>query len=502
MAKHAAGTLLTGITLTRDASVPLHRQLYAHLREAILTQRLPPGARLPSTRMLAHEMDVSRYTVVDAFQQLLTEGYLEGKVGAGTFVTRTLPDALLHAFRPVPVAAAPRQESHATSRRSREQMALGWHDVFTRRTQQRLSVFQVGLPALESFPHDQWGHLVAQCGRRRPAALYDYLPPAGYVPLREAIAAYLCTARGVRCTAEQIIVVNGSQQGVALTAQVLLDPGEAVWMEEPGYLGAKGALAGSGARVVPVPLDAEGLDIQAGQARCAEARLAFVTPSHQFPLGVTMSLKRRLELLDWAHQRGAWIIEDDYDSEYRYVGRPLTALQGLDAAGRVIYVGTFSKVLFPALRLGYVVVPPDLVEAFTAARVCADMHAPGLEQVVLAEFMAAGHFTRHIRRMRLLYAERQEALVEAARPLPGWLQVRPAEAGMHLLGWLPPGSDDAALARLAAQHQVVTPPLSRFFMEPSPRRALVFGYTGASIPAMREGIRRLDAAFARAKIAQ
>jgi GntR family transcriptional regulator / MocR family aminotransferase len=331
-----------------------------------------------------------------------------------------------------------------------------------------------------------------------PVSLRGYQDPEGYAPLRRAIASYLAAARGVHCTTEQVIVVNGSQQGIALTAQVRLNPGDAVWMEDPGYPGATGALLGAGACLIPVPIDAAGLEVEAGKARCPGARLAFVTPACQCPLGVTMSLQRRLALLAWASQAGAWIIEDDYDSEYRYVGRPLAALQGLDAAERVIYAGTFSKVLFPALRLGYLVVPRDLLEAFAAARLFADMHPPLLEQVVLAEFMTEGHFARHIRRMRLLYAERQAALIEAARPLSNWLDVRPSEAGMHLLGWLPGGSDDQAIAQLAAQHQVITHPLSRHCLEPSEQRALLLGYASVPIPAIREGVRRLATAFAQA----
>ena len=242
--------------------------------------------------------------------------------------------------------------------------------------------------------------------------LLGYGNPAGYWPLRREIPAHLATARAVRCDPEQVIVVSGSQQALDLASRVLLDPGDAVWIEDPGYMGARGTLAGSGARLVPVPVDEEGLVVAAGIKREPGARLACVTPSHQYPLGVTMSLTRRLELLGWAERSGAWVIEDDYDSEHRYTGRPLEALQGLDAEGRVVYVGTFSKVLFPALRLGYLVVPPDLTGAFTVARELVDRHPPTVEQAVLAEFIAAGHFGRHLRRMRALYAARQEALIE------------------------------------------------------------------------------------------
>jgi GntR family transcriptional regulator/MocR family aminotransferase len=497
MPRRSAGPILTGIMLDHDAPVPLYRQVYEAFRAAILRRQLSPGARLPSTRTLARDLGISRYTVVEAFLQLLAEGYLEGKAGSGTYVTRTVPEELLRTPRPRGAAPPLPQERRPLSQRSAVQMMLGWHLIYARRAQHRSGLaFQMGVPDLEAFPGDLWGQLVARHGRQTPPLLRGTLDPAGHQPLREAIASYLGMARGVNCTAEQVIVVSGAQQGIGVSAQVLLNPGDAAWVEEPGYFGAKGALLGAGARLVPVPIDAEGLDVEAGKARCPTARLACVTPSHQFPLGMTMSLPRRLALLDWAREAGAWVIEDDYDSEYRYVGKPLTALQGLDNAGRVIYVGTFSKVLFPALRLGYLVVPRDLTDAFLAARLFADMHPPGLEQMVLAEFITKGHFARHIRRMRTLYAERQAALVEAARPLSGALDVRPAEAGMHLLGWLPVGSDDQAIAQLGERYQVATRPLSRFFLEPSAQRALLLGYAAVPIPAIREGVQRLAAAFA------
>jgi GntR family transcriptional regulator/MocR family aminotransferase len=301
----------------------------------------------------------------------------------------------------------------------------------------------------------------------------------------------------VRCTADQVIVVSGSQQALDLAARVLLDPGDAVWVEDPGYRGARGALAAAGATLVPVPVDDEGLDVAAGIAQCPAARLACVTPSHQYPLGVTMSAARRLALLEWAAQADAWIVEDDYDSEYRYAGPPLTALQGLDTQGRVIYMGTFSKVLFPALRLGYVVVPPDLVDPFISARALSDRHPPTLEQAVLADFMADGHFARHIRRMRLLYAERQEVLVRtAARRLEGLLDVPPSPAGMHLLGWTPPGVPDHWAATQAATKGVETPPLSAYRLTPGGRAGLLLGYTALDAPTMRRGVDRLAQALA------
>jgi len=310
------------------------------------------------------------------------------------------------------------------------------------------------------------------------------------------ISAYLGATRAVRCTWEQVIVVSGSQQALDLAARVLLDPGDAAWVEDPGYAGARGALLGAGARLVPVPVDGDGLDVAAGAQLGAGARLAYVSPSHQYPLGVTMSLSRRLALLGWASRSGAWVLEDDYDSEYRYTGRPLEALQGLDPEGCVIYLGTFSKVLFPALRLGYLVVPPELVDPFTAARELVDRQSPSVEQAVLAEFIAEGHFARHVRRMRVLYAERQATLVEAAaRELSGALDVRPAEAGMHLVGWLPGGTDDREASRRAAAEGVEATALSLHGIEPPQRRGLLLGYAAVGEEEIRAGVRRLAASL-------
>jgi GntR family transcriptional regulator / MocR family aminotransferase len=291
-------------------------------------------------------------------------------------------------------------------------------------------------------------------------------------------------------------VVSGSQQALDLAARVLLDPGDAVWVEDPGYMGARGALSGAGARLVPVPVDGEGLEVAEGIAREPGARLTCVTPSHQYPLGVTMSLGRRLELLGWANRSGAWVVEDDYDSEYRYTGRPLEALQGLDGEGRVLYVGTFSKVLFPALRLGYLVVPPDLIDAFVSARELTDRHPPTVDQVVLADFISEGHFVRHLRRMRALYAGRQAALVEeAARELGGLLDVYPTAAGMHLVGWLPEGVDDREATRRAANFGVEAPPVSLYGSLPGGRGGLMLGYAAFAEGEMRGGVRRLAAAL-------
>jgi len=485
---------LVTLGLDGGSSVPRYRQLYDAIREAILAGRLRPGARLPSTRTLAAQVGSSRNTVLAAFEQLTAEGYLQGKVGAGTTVAATLPDDVLQA-EPTPTSVArARARRNALSRRGalilKSRLARAPASGGPR-------PFRMGLPALDAFPFEVWARLVARRWRRVPHQLLDYGDPAGYGPLREAIAVYLREARAVRCEAGQVIIVTGSQQGIDLTARVLFDAGDPVWVEDPGYPGARSALAAAELRIVPVPVDGEGLDVGAGAVRAPAARLVYVTPSHQYPLGVTMSLARRLALLEWARRAGAWILEDDYDSEYRYAGRPLAALQGLDSASCVIYLGTFSKVLFPALRVGYVVVPPELVDAFVAARALIDRHTPSVTQAVLADFIEEGHFARHIRRTRALYAERQAVLVEAAaQSLAGRLRVPPSETGMHLVGWLPPGADDRAASAAAAAAGVAAAPLSAFRLRSRGPGALLLGYAGLGTEEIRDGIMRLDAALA------
>jgi GntR family transcriptional regulator / MocR family aminotransferase len=488
--KHTAA--LPNIRLDAALITPLHQQLYAALRAAILAGQIVAGTRLPATRTLARELDVSRNTILDAYAQLLAEGYVEGKMGSGTYVNTALPDDLLqvHAKTTTPPKAVVNRDP------SRRGALLAATPVSISRDDGRPKVFRPGLPTFETFPFAIWARLTMRRWRNPPPELLSYGDPAGYQPLREAIADYLIAARGVRCSAEQVIVVAGSQQGLDLAARVLLDVGDKAWLEDPGYIGARGALQSAGADVVPVPVDQEGLNVAGAIARCPSARLVYITPSHQYPLGVTMSLPRRLALLEWAHSIGAWVLEDDYDSEYRYTGRPLPALQGLDTENRTVYLGTLSKTLFPSLRLGYLVVPADLVDAFIAAKALADRHAPSVEQAVLTDFISEGHFARHVRRTRLLYAERQSALVDAAtRELAGLLEVGPAEAGMHLVGYLPEGVDDQAIARQAAAHMVEAPALSAYALTPPRRGGLLLGYAAFSQAEIQQGIRRLATAL-------
>jgi GntR family transcriptional regulator/MocR family aminotransferase len=479
--------------LDRRSRVPLQRQLYDEIRTAILSGRLAPGARVPATRVLASDSGTSRNTVSGAFDQLLSEGYLEGKVGSGTYVARTLPEDLLRVMRQ-PGPSRPVVARACLSRRGR---MLGAIPVSLRSREIATEhAFRTGLPAFDEFPRALWARLGARLLRHAPAAILTYGDPAGYRPLRRAIAEYLRAARGVSCSAEQVIVTAGSQQALDLSARLLLDPGDAAWVEDPGYLGARGALRAAGVRSIPVPVDSGGLSVVEGEKRAPGARLACVTPSHQYPLGMTMPLSRRTALLAWARRHHAWIVEDDYDSEFRYSGRPLQALQGLDPIGCVIYTGTFSKVLFPSLRLGYMVVPESLVDTFVSARALADRHPPGLEQAVVAEFLAEGHFARHVRRMRTLYAERQEALVAAlGGELAGAIEASPAEAGMNLAAWLRGNASDSQLSQKAAQVGVVVTPVSAYAVEVKPRPGLLLGYAAFSTRQIREGVRKLAEIF-------
>lgn len=486
--------ILGTITLDRASDLALYRQLYDNLREAILSGRLGAGTQLPATRTLADDLNVSRNTVITAYEQLMAEGYLEGKIGAGTYVTRDLPDELLqvraeqaHTLPP----AGTRQASSALL--SRRGAVMATTAVTHARHEEGPRPFRAGLPALDELPFKVWGRLLARRWRTLSPAVLSYGPAAGYQPLREAIAAYLGAARGIRCRPDQVIILAGAQQAIDLAARLLLNPGDAVWLEDPGYLGARGALLAAGARLVPVPVDDQGLNLEAGLQQEAEARMVYVSPSHQYPLGVTMSLARRLALLQWAAQANAWILEDDYDSEYRYAGRPLAALQGLDSTGRVIYIGTFSKVLFPGLRLGYMVVPPDLVAAFTQARALTDRGSAWLDQAVLADFIVEGHFARHIRRMRALYAERQALLVDLVRhKLAGRLEIRSAEAGLHVVGWLPAGIDDRTVSERLAAQGIEAQPISSYALTPQPRGGLILGYAAVNAAAIRKGVRRLE----------
>jgi GntR family transcriptional regulator / MocR family aminotransferase len=481
--------ILPVIPADRASGSPLYRQLYQGYREAILERRLRPGQRLPSTRSLARELGISRIPVLGAFEQLVAEGFVESRVGAGTFVAGSLPDE-----QKAPAGGGPPRRL-ATARRGRR-VASGGPEVLLRRPPEPWfagsGAFRMSEVAFERFPFQVWSSLMGRHSRNPSRSLLKYGEAFGFRPFRESLAAYLRTTRGVRCEAQQILVVSGSQQAFQLAARVLLDTGSRVWVEEPGYGGARDILRLAGALLVPVPVDDEGLDVAAGIARCPRPRAVYVTPSHQYPLGMTMSAARRLRLLDWAHTSGSWILEDDYDSEYRYESQPIAALQGLDRDSRVVYIGTFSKVLFPALRVGYMVVPPDLVRRFAAVREAMDIFPPTLCQAVLADFIDQGHFARHLRRMRQLYRERRSVLVEALRKeLGASTPVLGDRAGVHLTIGLPRSGRDVEIARRAARHGLWVMPLSSCYLGRAPRQGLVLGYGGTRTEEIPDAVRRL-----------
>jgi GntR family transcriptional regulator/MocR family aminotransferase len=439
--------------LDRTAATPLFRQLYACLKESILRGALPPGAQLPPTRELCRQLAVSRQTVLAAYDQLLAEGYLSGTVGRGTFVSASLAMA-----RAAPEGTAAHLLRPLSARG--EAMAAAMDKV--RFHEGRLRAFRASMPGLDLFPFELWRRLQARRSRHGGADL-GYSDPAGHLPLRELLCAYLHSSRGVVCTPEQVIITSGSQQALYLLAQLLLGPGDGVWIESPGYQGACAPFAVAGARVCTVPVDRHGMDVAWAARAYPDAKMVFATPSHQLPLGVTMSLARRLELLRWAVANKAWVIEDDYDSEYRYTGAPLASLQSLDRNGCVIYVGTFSKVLFPGLRLGYVVAPPALAGPLARAKAVVDRHSAIVPQAVLADFMAGGHFARHIRRTREAYAERREALLGAlGAGLGEELACGPSDAGLDVCVHFRRPLVEADVVRRAFEAGIDVRPLSYY----------------------------------------
>lgn len=507
-------TALT-IPLDEHSSRSLQQQLYTRLRDDILAGRLRPGERLPPSRSLASQLAVSRTTVVLVYDQLIAEGYAEARQGAGTFASRQLPDEALAAARrprllPAEVSSTEQCEDETGGRRLSDwgaRMAevhrLVWGE--DGRVAERFGAvpydFRPGRPDWGSFPRQVWSRLTARQVREHSEELASYGDPAGYRPLREAVATHLAHSRGVRCTAEQVVVVNGSQQGADLLIRLCLDVGDRAALEDPGYAGAVMALRAHGMNVLGLPVDEDGLDVRALPPADdpVAPRLVYVTPSHQFPTGATLSLPRRLRLLEWAARRGALIVEDDYDSELRYTGRPLESLQGLDTKGTVAYVGSFSKVLFPPLRVGFVVLPPHLVEPFVAAKWLADRQTATLDQQVLSAFIGEGYFERHLRRMRRLYQSRRDALLTALRTyLPDEVQPGGDGAGLHLVAWLPPGTDTMALAVEAAALGVASPPLGPYYLRGEGRPGLMLGFAALDEAKIVEGVRLLARVVRRA----
>lgn len=474
----------------RKPSVSAHQWLYEAVRSEILSGRLRPGTRLPATRDLARQYGLARGTIVTAFDQLGSEGYIEGNVGSGTFVTRMLPEQMLHVGSKSDGKPVLRRNSQLTISDYARRATL-----FSGYENRPIRAFRANLPALDLFPVDLWTKLMLRCLRKLSTRSLMGCDALGYVPLRRAIADYLSHSRGVRCMPEQVAIVLGVQEAIDLAARLLLNRGDRVCVEDPGYPGAVSAFRAHGAKVHPVKVTQKGLNVK--RLPAGRVRLVYITPGHQFPIGTTMSLADRLHLLEWARKAGTVIFEDDYDSEYRYSGRPIPALQGLDKHGLVLYAGSFSKVLFPALRLGYVVVPSGLQAQFEAALSLTVRHAPFLEQLVLSEFITEGHFGRHLRRMREIYAQRLSVLLEEARSrLSGLLEISSVEAGLQTVGWLPPGIGDEAAFAAASQRQIDVTPINRYSHgDASQPQGLQLGFAALDNREIRRGVRELAIAL-------
>jgi len=488
--KSGIGTLLS-FDLEREGATPLFQQLYRQLRQAVLEGRVRPGVRLPATRFLARELGLSRNTVLTAYEQLASEGFLELRHRSGVFVAEDLPIA-----EPVAVETPP---TPAPRIGKRGEATIGSRPVLDPRSahggKRWPGCFASALPDVASFPFDLWARLLARTWRRPAPQLPVGGDAGGHPDLRAAIAHYVGEARGIACDPDHVLVVSGIRQALDLTCRLLLDPGDAAWMENPGHPGLRAVLVANGLEVASVPVDGEGIDVAAGRRMAPRARLACVAPSHQYPLGVALSLQRRLMLLDWAREAQAWVLEDDYDSEYRYAGRPLAALKSLDADHRVIYVGTLSKLMFPSLRLAYLVAPPQLAEAFRRLRAALDDQPSMVAQPALAELFRSGHLAAHVRRMRQTYAARQRAFLAAAEShLDGLVAFKPEDSGLHLVGH--PlgrlrGRRDHALAALARRDGIVLSCLSEYDAVGGGPEGLMFGYAAAPEHLVAPALQRL-----------
>ena len=460
--------------------------LYAALRVAILEGRLGPGTRLPASRDFASQYGLSRGTVVSVLERLQSEGYVSCRVGVGTWVNRVTAPSPNRQTTATPPAYIRRAVSAYVRPKPFVDLAL----------MEGIRPFRIGNPATEEFPSEVWGRLAANRARNFRSWLKTEEDGRGYRPLRDAIAEYLRASRGVRCSSEQIVIVSGIQQALDLLARVLLKRRDPVWMEDPGYFGASIAFGNAGARIIAVPVDEEGLSVSAGKKLCPHAKGVYLTPAHQFPLGVTMSLERRIAVLNWASRAGAFVIEDDYDSEYRFEGQPVPALQSLDENSNVILIGSFSKTLFPSLRLGYIVLPPSLVDYFLAFRYQTDFRNSSFDQAVLCDFIVDGHLARHLRRMRDLYASRLEALIEGGNEyLGGLLEISNVRAGLYTVGFLKNGMTSRQAEKAAASRGIEAIGIDRYTLKRPDPKGVLLGFAAHKENAIRQALIQLSVAL-------
>jgi GntR family transcriptional regulator / MocR family aminotransferase len=494
MAKRSRVVLLD-IAVDRESEVPLQRQVYLAIRRLILVGGLKPGARLPSTRVLANELHLARTTVLDAFGQLIFEGYLQGKVGSGTRVSSRIP----HDVRTL---AFVRQHVPLPTLRRKPRIARRTAPYALQRVAKPIRPLRPGLPDVESLPLDLWSRLTARHWRGAAIHFYDHADSLGYLPLRKAICDYISRLRGVRCDSDQVIITAGAQQALYLCAKTLLDPGESVWMEDPGYPRARMAFRSAQLRVAPIPVDSNGMNSAAASKRFPAPQMIYVTPSFQCPLGYTMILERRFDLLRIAARNNAWVLEDDYFSEFRLGTSPVASLQSLDRNERVIYVGNFSKNIVPFLRIGFLVAPKSIVHTLRLARTSVSRQPPGIDQAALAEFIADGHLERHIRVTLQIYRERRQALVDAIRQYgDGTLEISTeGGVGMYLVAWLPAGVDDRSATDIASAAGVDASPLSSFSLRKLRRGGLVLGYSGYAPQMIRRAAQLLCEALSKREV--
>lgn len=479
---------LLDVTIDANSPVPISRQIFLHLRRAIVDQALPAGSAVPSSRELARRIGVSRTSIVSAYDELYAEGYIEGRRGSGTFVSNDLPPPL--------DAGSGMSSPGSPSTRRLSAAGIRYRDLSSGALTPPSMPFALGRCSVDARTADAWRRISLRHQRTIPGDALGYSDPFGRPSFRQVVSEYLKVFRAVQCQADQVMITSGAQQALDLSIKVLLDPGDAVWVEDPCYPATLRAVVAANLRPVPVPVDAEGLCVAAGLEREPAPRAIFLTPSHQYPTGAVMSMNRRIELLAAASRADAWIVEDDYDSEFRYTGRPLSSLHGLDKNARVIYIGTLSKVLFPAVRTGFAVIPSDLIPAFRGARYLMDRGPPIFYQQTIEDFMREGFFTSHVRRMRQRYRETRDQLVNHLRQsLAPHATVEPPDGGMHLIAGLPTSIDDRAVAEEALKRGVVVRPLSPLFIESPPRSGLDLGFTGFEMDELREATVRLGDAL-------
>jgi GntR family transcriptional regulator / MocR family aminotransferase len=489
MPKTSIKGTIVNLGLDKNSVVPIYRQISEGLREAVTHGRIAAGSKLPSTRIFAKELGVSRNTVLQVFDTLINEGLLTSHVGDGTYIAADQQDRdRTPSVTPVPNAPESTYPFRTISRRGRNLVASA-SDAFS----ESPTPFMPDLPDLREFPIRTWLRLLNETSGRLRGEILAQTSNAGYEPLRRAIAQYLNASRGMSCDFNQVIITTGTQQSLDLVSRMLLDPGDPVWLEEPGYVGARAAFSANGAALYPAAVDKQGICVDTAIRTLPAPRVVFASTSRQYPLGATLSLERRRALLEFAAHSGSWIVEDDYDHEFRYQGSALPAIHGIDRENRTIHLGTFSKILLPSLRLGYLVVPPDLAQAFAKARTIVDRHASLIEQMVLSEFLHRGLLVSHVRRMRTLYRSRQKQLADGLCDVFGRsIPFEARDTGMHLVLPLLPDADDQALSDLCARRKLVLRPLSPYYLGRRQRKGLLFGFSAFNSCEITHGLGCLE----------